>query len=268
MAQDIRVIQMGMGQDKLNKSVKYLELIKEYNLSKEISEQLYYVIANYEIILICDDSTSMKNVIKNSNSDQNPPTRWSELKKLVTSIIMFSTLINDEMDIYFQNRGVIKNVKSITEVQEVFSCEPSGDIRLLEAIRKVYDDKKYLLTLNDQRLLIVILTSDKPSDGSTEELKSMLKNITSNPNVHVSIADCTDNDTHMEWLNELDGQIKNYANTDSYTVELTKVKTTNQGQDFKFYRDHYVIEVLLKSFVKCHFNQNRSNNNQKKCNII
>lgn len=77
-------------------------------------------------------------------------------------------------------------------------------------------------------------------------------------NVHVSFAECTDNEEDMDYLDQWDGKIPNFDNTDDYREELARVKNA-QGNDFKFDYNDYVVKILLATFVRWYFNLDQSN---------
>ena len=71
-------------------------------------------------------------------------------------------------------------------------------------------------------------------------------------NVHVSFAECTDQEDDMAYLDQWDGQIPNFDNTDDYREELARVKAV-QGPQFKFDYTDYVVKILLATFVRWYF---------------
>jgi len=62
----------------------------------------------------------------------------------------------------------------------------------------------------------------------------------------------------MEYLDEWDGKIKNFDNTDDYREELAKVKR-NMGQNFKFDYSDYVAKILLATFDRWFFRLDQPN---------
>ena len=99
----------------------------------------------------------------------------------------------------------------------------------------MYSEKKDTL-INDRKLLIVVATDGEPSDCNQydenhTELYNLLTTITSRGNIHVSFAECTDNEEDMEYLDEWDGKIPNFDNTDDYREELTRIKR-DTGEKF------------------------------------
>lgn len=260
---------MSATSDQIKEPSKFELLIKRHELKDPVPKQLYQVLSTCNVVLLCDDSSSMSNLISEEGNDpfaQKKSTRWMELKKLAAVIIEFITATNPKgLDIYFLNRPSVLGVKDMTGLQTVFSDLPNGKTPLNGALKKVYN--KYKDSLDDKQLLIVCVTDGEPTDCSRNELFNTLVQITQGGNVHVSFVECTDNEEDMEYLDRWDGRIKNFDNTDDYREELRKVKNT-KGQNFKFDYTDYVIKILLATFIRWYFNLDQSNNtiNNNNCN--
>lgn len=69
----------------------------------------------------------------------------------------------------------------------------------------------------------------------------------------------------MDYLDDWDGQIKNFDNTDDYRDELKKVRQVN-GNNFKYDYYDYVIKILLATFDRWYFNVDRVNRNRNYTN--
>lgn len=228
---------------------KFQLLVKQNELSSEIASQLHQVLSNCDIVLLCDDSGSMQNAIIEGNTNKQT-TRWLELKKLASVIIEFVTAINPNgLDIYFFHRPTLRNVVDMTNLQNTFNELPNGRTPLISTLKKIYKDKSDLPA--ERQLLIVVITDGEPTDGSYDDLYYALVN--KRDNVHVSLAECTDNEEEMRYLDSFDGRIRNFDNTDDYREELARVKAV-QGQQFKFDYTDYVIKILLATFVRWYFN--------------
>lgn len=248
---------------------KFDLLVKRHELKPPVPEQLLSVLSKCKVVLLCDDSSSMKSAIAEEGTDPfavKKSTRWLELKKLAAVIIEFVTATNPEgLDIHFLNRGKKLNVTNMEGLQLVFSDEPDGSTPLIKALRKIHNE--YKNNLGDKQLLIVVITDGEPSDGNHSDLYRALVHITNNGNVHVSFAECTDDEEDMEYLDQWDGKITNFDNTDDYREELQKVKNL-QGNMYKFDYTDYVIKILLATFVKWYFNLDQrtvGNNNNNLC---
>jgi hypothetical protein len=230
---------------------KFDQLVRQYELKREVAEQMKEVLSDCEVVLLCDDSDSMCRPIAEEGTDPfavKRSTRWLELKKLASIIIEIVTAINPNgMDIYFLNRPKIMNVTSPAGLQAAFAMPPTGGTPLIGSLRHIFQDKK-----NNHRkiTLVVVITDGEPTDGPREALFQVLKNKPSN--VHVSFAECTDQAEDMEYLDLWDGQIPNFDNTEDYREEMQKVKAI-QGVQFKFDYIDYVIKILMATFIRWYF---------------
>lgn len=243
---------------------KFDQLVKRHELKDPVPKQLQQVLSDCKVVLLCDDSGSMKKTIVEEGMDPFAPsktTRWTELKRLAAVIIEFVTATNPEgLDIHFLNRPSQYKVTDLIGLQQVFANLPNGETPLITALRKIHN--MYSNTLNDKQLLIVVITDGEPTDGNRNDLYWALSDITKSGNVHVSFAECTDNEEDMEYLDAWDGQIKNFDNTDDYREELRRVKRA-QGASFKFDYTDYVIKILLATFVRWYFNLDQANGNRQ-----
>ena len=246
---------------------KFQLLVKHNELTQQVATQLYDVLSTCEVVLLCDDSDSMNKSITEEGTDPfavKRSTRWLELKKLASVIIDFVTAINPNgLDIYFLNRPTLSNVINMDDLQGTFNVLPNGGTPLSEKINQIYYDKRHV----HQNLLIVVVTDGEPTGGKDPrgELYNTLNN--KRYNVHISVAECTDNAEDMAYLDDWDGIIKNFDNTDDYREELQRVKSA-QGPQFKFDYTDYVIKILLATFVKWYFNLDQTKVSRNPSGIV
>jgi len=210
-----------------------------------------------EIVLLCDDSGSMAQAIAEDGVDPNAvkrSTRWLELKKLAAEIIKVVTSHNSQtgLDIHFLNRNPVVGVTDISGLSQVFNSLPSGGTPLLGALKNIHNAKQGILN-KGRKLLIVVITDGEPSDCTHQDLFNYLSTLVQNNNIHVSFAECTDNEEDMEYLDSWDGRLRNFDNTDDFRPEQRNVKMCN-GQNFKFDYSDYVIKIILATYVRWYFN--------------
>lgn len=232
---------------------RFNQLVKQNELSQQVANQLYQVLSTCEIVMLCDDSDSMNKAICEEGTDPFAPkrtTRWLELKRLAAILIDFVTSINPAgLDIYFLNRPTIANVTNVSGLQNTFNTPPNGGTPLIGALNRIYYDKRDIPS--NKNLLVICITDGEPTDGTRNDLYNTLVNKRSN--VHISLAECTDNAEDMEYLDAWDGLIRNYDNTEDYREELARIKNI-QGNQFKYDFTDHVVRILLCTFVKWYFN--------------
>jgi len=155
----------------------------------------------------------------------------------------------DGLDLYFLNRPPVFGVTSSAGLGPSFSAAPNGGTPLIGAIRKVF--QAVSIIPESRNVLVVVVGDGEQSDGSRDDLFRAL--CSKKRNVHVSFAECTDQEEDMAYLDAWDGRIPNFDNTDDYREELARVKAA-QGPQFRFTYVHYTIKILLATFVRWYFN--------------
>ncbi|AYV76841.1 MAG: hypothetical protein Barrevirus1_63 [Barrevirus sp.] len=237
---------------------RFEQFVKQHELSAKVANDLQRVLATCEIVLLCDDSGSMSSLISEPGSTKKS-TRWAELKKLAAALIEISTCVNEKgLDLYFLNRPKQVSVNSMAGLSALFLKDPAGNTGITSKLTQIYNDKKDLLAKEKgKQLLIIVISDGEPTDnygGSPRRnLFNEINRLTSMGNIHISFAECTDNEEDMAYLDDWDNRLKNFDNNDDYRSELRRVKTIN-GQSFKFDYTDYVIKIMLATFIKSYFN--------------
>ena len=226
-------------------------LVRRYELNPMVASQLRDVLQHREIVLLCDDSSSMQNLVIEEGNDpfaQNNTTRWMLLKKIAASIIDFVTATSHRgLDLYFLKRDTVRGVRSRDGLQAIFAQPPDEmGTPLLSALRRIFHDKQ-----GHVGLLIVVITDGEPNDGNRDDLRRLL--LSKPRDCHVSFAEATDQEDDMAYLDQLKGVVPLFDNTDIYRVEAQRVKNI-QGQQFKFDWTDYVIKILLATFLSQYWN--------------
>jgi len=237
----------------------FSDFIAQNEINSVVASQLYLVLSQCDIVLLCDDSGSMQTRIAPEYGSNKPATtRWQELKTLAQSLIQICTVTNPNgLDIYFFNRPMLQsvNLNNMGGLQQTFNNLPAGGTPLCGTLTRIFNDKGANLAPG-RSLLVVCITDGEPSDGSRQDLFNVLNNKSSN--IHVSLAECTDNAEDMEYLDSWDGRIKNFDNTDDYREELKRVKKA-KGNNFKFDYMDYSIKILLATYLRWYFQVDQSN---------
>ena len=179
----------------------FQNIVEKHSISLFFAKQLKQL-ENYEICIICDDSGSMSNPVKNSINLNK--TRWTEAQtslKIITDIA--SIFDSNGIDIYYLNRPVIKNVCKSEDVNNYkhFFDEPNGFTPLGERIQEVLDNKKSF----ERNLLIIIFTDGQPNNMTL--FMDVLKYRKPVDKIFISIVACTDDSACIGYLNDLDKEI-------------------------------------------------------------
>ena len=110
----------------------------------------------YEIVIIADDSGSMRAPLPNNDPFSPPKTRWDELKSTLGILVDIATCLDDNgVDIYFLNREPLRGVSDMDTINVAFAVEPNGYTPLVDTMTKVVAEK---LTKESKPMLMIIAT--------------------------------------------------------------------------------------------------------------
>jgi hypothetical protein len=213
---------------------KFGSIFQKYQISNQYWDDLKGL-TNLDIVIIGDDSGSMKTPIKGGE------TRWDELRQVMYQIIEIGTsLDSDGVDILFLNRQGRDNVTYPDQVSDKFLTEPKGVTPLTNTIMKALQKKK------SKPMLLVIATDGVPTDSNgypdIDSFKSVLKK---KPNdVYVSIFACSDSEKDIGYLNKLDKKIQNLDVLSDYVSKLNEVKSI-QGNNASYSFGDHIARLLI-----------------------
>jgi hypothetical protein len=95
------------------------EIILKYGINGIYACQLNKI-TGFKLIVICDDSTSMRELLLKGE------TKWNALQESLRIVLDIACAYNVEVDVLFLNRIGFRNVKNISQLDEQFSTEPYG----------------------------------------------------------------------------------------------------------------------------------------------
>ncbi len=95
------------------------EILRKYDITGIYAQNLNKL-RGFKLVLICDDSTSMRESLDKGQ------TRWDELKHSVNVVLEIASAFKVECDVLFLNRMGLRNVKNIRQLDEQFANEPYG----------------------------------------------------------------------------------------------------------------------------------------------
>jgi hypothetical protein len=234
---------------------KFKNLVRQYNINYDFAFRLR-ALEGFEIVLIVDDSTSMRTpVIDRELENLSPfdqlPTRWDELKQLVSIVVdLAATLDSDGLDVFFLNRQPLLNVTNSSQLHETFSRLPSGPTPITRVLRYVLDLKRP--HVHDRKLLILIATDGLPTDDNGQDdlvgLEKVLRfeRHPSMDRIFVTFIACTNDLQSVGYLNHFDKKIPFVDVLDDYYSERAEVIAV-QGKRFPFSYGDYVVKLLMGS---------------------
>ncbi len=213
------------------------DICNKYEISDYIKEDLKMA-SSHEIILICDDSGSMR-----TPSDYGK-TRWDELKDVSEIIIDIAGILDSSgIDIYFLNREDLLEVKS-SKYLKTFNDPPTGSTPLTKCLAKVMDKK----TIKPK--LIIIATDGLPTNGSIIDTTSFSNLLKSRDSINnkICILACTNQNDVMEFLNKLDKTIDHLDVIDDYQSEKKEVLAV-QGKHTKYSFGDHICRLILSPII-------------------
>jgi hypothetical protein len=234
---------------------KFKDIITKYNINYDFAFRLR-AIEGFEILMILDDSSSMytPNIDRNQKNlspFNHLPTRWDELKHIVSIIVdLASTLDPDGIDIYFLNRPPLLRVNDSSQLNETFSRLPNGPTPITQVLYEVLNKKRR--EIDDRKLLILIATDGLPTDNNglndLQRLEHVLRNerYPSMDRIYVTFIACTNDLESVGYLNTFDKKIPYVDVLDDYESERAEILAV-QGKNFPFSYGDYVVKSLMGS---------------------
>lgn len=215
------------------------QLASDHDINPSFKDKLWQINETH-IILLCDDSGSM-----NAQVDGQTKTRWDELKKAVTEILDIALIFDPiGMDIHFLNRAPQLTVKFSEQIAKSFRESPNGGTPLvtkLTTLEQMYRGMPY-------NKLLIIATDGEPSDDQSPDyanLKQCMARLIQQ-GYHIGFLICTDNDSQVRYINDIDRQYQQVDVTDDYNTELREIRRA-QGRNFKFSYGDYIVKLLVGS---------------------
>jgi hypothetical protein len=185
----------------------------------------------FDILFLLDDSGSM-------TTPTNLGTRWQELQRYVNQVVRIACALDDDgIDIYFLFRAGLTNVKNAEMVDSLFRKSPDGDSTpLARRFSEVVTCKKK----RGHPLLVIIATDGVPDEP--ERFRQLLVDMPSD--VYASILACTDQTTAVEYLGEIDKNVKRVDVLDDHESEKAEVLKV-QGASAEYSRGTHCGRMIV-----------------------
>lgn len=201
------------------------------------------ILEDYEIVVIADDSGSMCNAAQPPHMRMmggQVKTRWDEQKETLSGIIEIASCFSPAgIDVHFLNRPPLPQVKHASDArfQAAFASQPSGRTPLTETLQRVASQ-----VCTERGVLLFILTDGEPNGGKGH-FSSTVRSLVSTRKLRVQIMACTAEDDEIEWLNDLDCELKEVDVTDDYYAERAQV--IRAGLAKRFTRGDWCMKAML-----------------------
>lgn len=203
---------------------------------------------DYEIVIIADDSGSMKRAAAPPERRQlgtPSASRWDELQETVALIVELGCCFDASgVDIFFLNRAPVKNVTgpSDPKFMSAFRAPPCGGTPLTEMLAKVASQCG-----GERPVLLFILTDGEPDGGKQrfcKELTRLVKRQSTCYKYRVQIMACTGDEDAVGWLDAVDREFQEVDVTDDYYSEMLQV-LKDARKIHKFTRGDWCMKAML-----------------------
>jgi hypothetical protein len=179
--------------------------LQEYAFNNEINPKylasLRHLI-NYDVVIVCDDSGSMS-----SAADPDIPniSRWQELQQSCKLVLDATSALGQGVDVYFMNRGTLRNVTSYNELLPKFAeGGPSGSTPTRDLLDKVWREK---VTPDMARPLLIHVFTDGIPDGGVPALGTWLRSRRVPSMTYVAFLLCTDEESIVRNYRPLENEV-------------------------------------------------------------
>lgn len=172
---------------------------------------------NFKLILICDDSVTMKE----SN-------KWSKLRDTLEIMLDLVNKLKIECDLYFTNRLGYRNIRSFSQLKATFNVEPSGSIRRFTDLFDLAINYNRL-ELIKKKLHVIMFVDGAPTPkindrfSTLKGLKHVLKYRESINKVFITITTCNKNDCILDMFNKWEKSVKNLAIINEFDAEQREI---------------------------------------------
>jgi len=208
---------------------------------------------DYEIVVIADDSGSMKMAAAPPDQrslNQTSKTRWAELRETLRLVVELGACFDQSgSDIYFLNRDPVKQVQSADDyrLERALSTEPRGSTPLTETLKTVVSECG-----GEKPVLLFILTDGEPNGGVQRfhaELSRTVKKQSTSHTFKVQIMACTNDEGAVGWLDAIDHEFPEVDVTDDYYSEMVQVLKEAKRVK-KFTRGDWCMKAMLGPISK------------------
>ena len=192
---------------------RFAQFVAFREIRPAMADDLFGVLTTSRVVLLLDDSGSMNTSVSDPNRPMAPPTtRWAELLRLAACVVDIVTSTTPAgCDCYFLNRPPVLGATSPEALAPAFNfAPPQGGTPLIGTLSRIFGAYQAEAEAG-RRVIVVVITDGEPSDGSPDNLFALLR--ARHQNVHISLAECNDNEEEMSWLDGWDQRLVNFDNS-------------------------------------------------------
>ena len=176
---------------------RFQAICSQYEISDYFASRLRSL-ERFDVVLLCDDSGSMRTPVAAPSAFAPSVTRWDELKQSVTILASIAACMDDDgIDVHFLNRQPMLAVRDATVIGPAFEPPPSGFTPIAAALQRILQQRAVSAPTGDcKQLLVVIFTDGEPTDDHGNVNLAQLQNVLNARQTHVytTFVACTDED--------------------------------------------------------------------------
>ncbi len=218
------------------------KICRKYEIQPAMSKYLSRL-ADFEIVIVCDDSGSMMRPI-----DGTQRTRLDELRSIIETIAEIGVIFDSNgVDIYFLNRPPVLNVTDPADIARAFEPPPSGFMPLAFVLNEVFQSE-LARRERDKKLLVFVATNGDQNEHVCE-LEYVMREKRRVETTFVAFLLCTDDPTSVEYLYEWDRTMPNVDVTNHFRAEREKIRRCHAQKNYPFSFGDYVVKVLVGAIV-------------------
>lgn len=199
-------------------------------------------------VVLSDATQFIKDRYRTQTGDGRHITRWQEAEDRIHILLdMLSYIPTNEIKIRFLNKTDLVTLDRKSEspeefqkrahakVREVFNKTPVGLTPMKKTLVNILDVKGQTVPT-----MHYIFTDGEPSDGSTDELKQIVKGRTNPKNNPINFMSCTNDGDQAEWMKQVEGDADFVSEIDDFISERKEV-LDKQGPAFPFTRGFWLL---------------------------
>ena len=152
----------------MNREELFRHIVQKYEINRTYSDKLQ-ILQGFKIVFVFDDSGSMKSTLDdsplNKNNNLMKATRWDELQYFANISIEIASLFEpDGCDVYFLNKGLVKNIRNSSQLANYFQSGPNGYTPITNTFNSILASN--IEAIKEKKLLVILVTDGEPTDTS------------------------------------------------------------------------------------------------------
>lgn len=221
------------------RAAAFKRIADKYEISHWFQRQLLKL-DGFEIVLVCDDSGSMRTQDYRDPRTNMQISRWNHLEKMISIIVEIGAVLDHGgVDVHFLNRPPLLNVTTPEVLHLEFLKEPTSGTPIVPVLSKLFAASE-----GEQRLIVLITDGEPTTLGGKSDVPAFKNLLPRMPDSdYLQIVACTTDRHTMEYLDDLDARVPRVDVTEDYAYEKRQIQNV-QGASFSFTLGDYATKLL------------------------